>query len=138
MDRIHLTDKFKQLQIGSLQTMPSFVGDCILFINANPVAVHVVAGNGVLSVTPFPLFPMGLIGFQVPAQYLDQTQPRSIVIALTPGLRITLWFKSKEEKWNFIGFLNLPENLSSSDETGSSDSRSNPSTGPSTDSGIIN
>lgn len=66
MDRIHLTDKFKQLQIGSLQTMPSFVGDCILFINANPVAVHVVAGNGVLSVTPFPLFPMGLIGFQVP------------------------------------------------------------------------
>jgi hypothetical protein len=110
MDRIHLTDKFKQLQISSLQTMPSFVGDCILFVNANPVAVHVVAGNGVLSVTPFPLFPMGLIGFQVPAQYLDQTQPRSINIALDPGLRIKLWFTTENEKWNFSGFLNLPEN----------------------------
>ncbi|CAH1380431.1 unnamed protein product, partial [Tenebrio molitor] len=136
-----------ELQIGSLQTIPSFVGDCILFVNANPVAVHVVAGNGVLSVTPFPLFPMGLIGFQVPARYLDQTQPRIINIlrsyillniALDPGLRITLWFTTEDEKWNFIGFLNLPENQSSSDETGRSGSRSNPSTGPSSDSGIVN
>jgi hypothetical protein len=105
-----------ELQIGSLQTMPSFVGDCILFVNANPVTVHVVAGNVVLSVTPFPLFLMGLIGFQVPAQYLNQTQPRIINIALEPGLRITLWFTTEDEKWNFIGFLNLPENQSSSDE----------------------
>jgi hypothetical protein len=74
-----------------------------------------------------------LVALRIHVVYMIQVN-----IALDPGLRITLWFTTEDEKWNFIGFLNLPENQSSSDETGRSGSRSNPSTGPSSDSGIVN
>jgi hypothetical protein len=60
------------------------------------------------------------------------------VVSIHPALRIDLLFDTDEQKREFIGALNLPEDGSSSEGSASSSSPpSNPSSGP-TDSGVEN
>ncbi|RZC35329.1 hypothetical protein BDFB_012263 [Asbolus verrucosus] len=87
--------------------MPSFVGNCTLFINSEYMRCRVEALNSVISLTPFPLFPMGLIGFRIPPQRLCLINPNNVVISLHSSLKVHLTFDSANEKMEFVGMLNL-------------------------------
>ncbi|CAH1379907.1 unnamed protein product [Tenebrio molitor] len=128
--KTHLVEEFRELQISRRKSTMVFVGSCTLFINRAPVRVNIEAGNGAISITPFPLLG-ALVGYRIPPQRLNLIFPNQVSIELHPALIIHLMFSTDEEKLEFIGHLNLRENESSSEESGSS-------SGPSTDSGIQN
>ena len=115
----------------------AFLNNCTLIINASYLRTRVVALNGVISIDPFPLFPGGLTGFEIPPQRLDLTPYNFVQIYLHPALKITLIFDSRDQKVEFINKLNLAEENISSDESASASS-SNPSTDPTVDSGYDN
>jgi hypothetical protein len=135
--KTHLVEEFRELQISRQKSTMVFVGNCSLFINSAPIRTTVEAGNGIISITPFPLFAAGLVRYRIPPQRLNVIFPNTITILLHPALTIHLVFDTDDQKREFVGQLNLPENESSEGSASASPS-SPPSTNPSTDSGVEN
>jgi hypothetical protein len=67
--KTHLVEEFRELQISRQKSTMVFVGNCSLFINSAPIRTTVEAGNGIISITPFPLFAAGLVGYRIPPPY---------------------------------------------------------------------
>ncbi|RZB94424.1 hypothetical protein BDFB_011637 [Asbolus verrucosus] len=122
--KTQLIKEFKRFQISvrdrHLRKMPPFIGNGNVWINGDIATCRIEALNGILSVTPFPLMPQGLIGFQLPQQTLIHINIQSVLIVLHPDMRVTLIFDTPTEKDEFttqLGELNLswrPVNSSSS------------------------
>ncbi|KAJ3629177.1 hypothetical protein MTP99_013586 [Tenebrio molitor] len=110
--KTHLVEQFRELQISRRKSTMVFVGNCTL-LNSAPIRATVEAGNGIISITPFPLFGGGLVGYRIPPQRLSLIIPNYISILLHPALMIHLLFDTDAQKYEFVGQLNLPENESS-------------------------